>query len=275
MSVFRSNQDCDALLVNVAVVCSYHPFPVATIQPSESAMSLSSRWLCPHILFTACTLFLLPDRGLTFVPVIQQSSTSMFRRHNGGKALLPIIKASDNNNGRAWEKYFRLMGTSPSDDLTTQIAKSQSPTSAMSEEDFGKTAAITQNQRSFSLSALEHPSLELGRFLVLLASCIYGTNFSIVKLLDDTMPLSISATLRFGLAALVVSSVVLRKESDDVDPVVNKERNRAFWGGFEIGLWYCIGYIAQGTMRKSIRIIQHKNLFFYEVSCVDFFFIFS
>jgi hypothetical protein len=107
-------------------------------------------------------------------------------------------------------------------------------------------------EKSLWYSILENPSLQMGRGLVLFASAIYGTNFPIVKLLDDAIPLSISAALRFGLAASVVSTVVLSRESDDVDQGVVKERNLAFWSGMEIGVWYCIGYIAQGASSFNI-----------------------
>jgi drug/metabolite transporter (DMT)-like permease len=112
---------------------------------------------------------------------------------------------------------------------------------------------------------LDNPSVQTGRILVLVASALYGSNFATVKLLDDAMPLSISAALRFGLASAVVSTIVLSKESDDVDPVVLKERNGAFWGGAEIGLWYCIGYIFQAEGLHTVdagkvRTVLYCNL---------------
>jgi len=124
----------------------------------------------------------------------------------------------------------------------------------------------TPAKRSLSFGVLDHPNLKMGRFLVLLAACIYGSNFSIVKLLDDTMPLSVSATLRFGLAAAVVSALVLSRESDDVDAMVKKERSMAFWGGVEIGLWYCIGYIAQAEGLQTVA--AGKSAFFNALAVV-------
>jgi drug/metabolite transporter (DMT)-like permease len=110
---------------------------------------------------------------------------------------------------------------------------------------------------------LDSPSVQTGRMLVLLAAALYGSNFATVKLLDDAMPLSISATLRFGLASAVVSSIVLSQESDDVDPVVVKERNAAFWGGAEIGLWYCIGYILQAEGLQTVDAGKVRTVLFY------------
>lgn len=108
---------------------------------------------------------------------------------------------------------------------------------------------------------LDNPSERMGRILVLLAAAIYGTNFATVKLLDVTMPLSISAALRFGLASAVVSTLVLSQENDDADPVVSKERNLALWSGIEIGLWYCIGYIAQGKCSFAILLLKPATVY--------------
>jgi hypothetical protein len=60
------------------------------------------------------------------------------------------------------------------------------------------------------------------------------------------------AALRFGLASSVVSAIVLGRESDDVDAMVEKERNLAFWSGAEIGLWYSIGYLAQAEGLQTV-----------------------
>lgn len=205
------------------------------------------------------TLAMLPQKGLTFSPVHNHQSSQpqgMSRRYNGGNTALSAA-GSQNSNGRTWTS---------SDDLTVisstmaDLQDSQSVVSPTSLEiASGKAQPFSQAQRF--ISALDHPTLQMGRFLVLLASCIYGTNFTVVKLLDDTMPLSVSACLRFGLAASVVSALVLSREPDDVEPKLKKERNLAFWGGVEIGLWYCIGYIAQGTKNWKRIVISGVAIF--------------
>jgi len=45
------------------------------------------------------------------------------------------------------------------------------------------------------IGILADPSLRAGRFIVLGAAASYGTNFATVKLLDDSMPLSISVSV--------------------------------------------------------------------------------
>jgi drug/metabolite transporter (DMT)-like permease len=78
------------------------------------------------------------------------------------------------------------------------------------------------------------------RYLLIAAAALYGTNFSLVKVLGDTMPVGVSSTLRFGLAAVVTLPWLvgdLRKEG----------AMTAAWLGFEVGLWNSIGYVAQAV----------------------------
>jgi hypothetical protein len=121
----------------------------------------------------------------------------------------------------------------------------------------------------------DNTSAGWGRFLVLVAAAVYGTNFATVKMLDDVMPLAVSAALRFSLAAMAVSSFVMYRELQqtqsaaaaatdstmvllDVEQQVlenenlllgqqaeAEERWLATRAGMEIGLWYCAGYIFQ------------------------------
>lgn len=82
------------------------------------------------------------------------------------------------------------------------------------------------------------------RLLLIGASALYGTNFSLVKLMGDTMPVGVSSTLRFGLAALVTLPWLVKD--------ISKEgRLMAAWLGFEIGLWNSIGYVAQAVGLES------------------------
>lgn len=75
------------------------------------------------------------------------------------------------------------------------------------------------------------------RLLLCVSAALYGTNFSVVKILGDTMPVGVSSTLRFGLAALVTFPWLL----------MNPKQGSltAAWLGFEVGLWNSIGFIAQ------------------------------
>ncbi|CAB9517036.1 EamA-like transporter family [Seminavis robusta] len=96
--------------------------------------------------------------------------------------------------------------------------------------------------------SLEKPSLNFARFLVLAASAVYGTNFAVVKVIDEQIPFAVSAVLRFGLAAAVVTAMVLQgegKQNLKASVTEIEERLPATLAGMEIGGWYCMGYLAQ------------------------------
>lgn len=83
------------------------------------------------------------------------------------------------------------------------------------------------------------------RALLVGAAALYGTNFSLVKILGDSMPEGISLTLRFSLAALVTLPWLFEENVNDM--MSNKDVWMATWLGFEVGLWNSIGYVAQAV----------------------------
>ena len=92
------------------------------------------------------------------------------------------------------------------------------------------------------------------RWLLLGAAALYGTNFSLVKLLGDTgLSVGLASTLRFGMAALVTLPWLLqvddhnqdRKWETLFDP--NSKEMKAALGGLEVGMWNSIGYVAQAV----------------------------
>ena len=123
----------------------------------------------------------------------------------------------------------------------------QQPVFDLSESILAPSASSPATTNGFSL---DHPSLSFARILVLAASAVYGTNFAMVKLLDEQMPLAISAAMRFSLAAVVTAFVILQGEDNNDEnkadgALVGKERTLATWAGAEIGSWYCAGYLCQ------------------------------
>lgn len=121
-----------------------------------------------------------------------------------------------------------------------------------------------QQQDSFSLTNLLSP-LWTARLLLLVAAALYGTNFSVVKILDDHIPVGMASTLRFGLATLVTLPWLLappkpqdvHTEECSVDTLHDAPLTAACsnkdptWGaistGFEVGLWNSIAYLAQAV----------------------------
>ena len=107
------------------------------------------------------------------------------------------------------------------------------------------------------------------RLLLLGAAALYGTNFSVVKILGDTMPVGISASLRFGLAALATLPWLLQPPKDGSKLLLDFSKNeeqqpsKNMWermqqvvststvgaalAGFEVGMWNSVGYLAQAV----------------------------
>jgi drug/metabolite transporter (DMT)-like permease len=76
------------------------------------------------------------------------------------------------------------------------------------------------------------------RLLLLGAAALYGSNFALVKMLDDTIPVGINSSLRFGLATLCTCPFLLKDVRKD-------GALEASWLGFEVGLLNSIGYVSQ------------------------------
>jgi drug/metabolite transporter (DMT)-like permease len=138
----------------------------------------------------------------------------------------------------------------------------------------------------------------MGRLLILLAAALYGTNFGLVKMLDDQLHLAFSASLRFGLAAVIVTSALWiheriqdrassmsshsRRHSDDnnisplpltiLDDTTNSDtitidenhlsldRWKSLLRGLEVGIWYAVGYWCQAQGLSLVK--ASKSAFF-------------
>lgn len=134
------------------------------------------------------------------------------------------------------------------------------------------TDIINYNQPSFILN-----DVWKARLLLLLSAALYGTNFSVVKSLDEIIPVGVSSTLRFGLAAFAMLPCLIAPLSDELKnnlESATKKTTYAFMepsrlsvglAGMEIGLWNSIGYLSQAiglrttaasTVRKSVCVIN-------------------
>jgi len=99
----------------------------------------------------------------------------------------------------------------------------------------------------------------IARVLLILVAALYGTNFPMVKVLDQQMPVGISSSLRFGLAALIALPFLFspgKKADDTNDNTAIDENPLSFWGpvsvGMEVGLWHSFGYIAQAIGLQTV-----------------------
>jgi drug/metabolite transporter (DMT)-like permease len=101
-------------------------------------------------------------------------------------------------------------------------------------DDFQVAMEVKEQQEGLS-------DLWKARLLLIGAAALYGTNFSLVKLLGDTMPVGVSSTLRFGLAALATLPWLVGDLGKEEGALT------AAWLGFEVGLWNSIGYVSQAV----------------------------
>jgi drug/metabolite transporter (DMT)-like permease len=108
-----------------------------------------------------------------------------------------------------------------------------------------------------STQSPEEQAVVRARWLLLGAAALYGTNFSLVKLLGQAhLPVGASSTLRFGMAALATFPWLLPSR-DHGEESPTQQQTRQFtltheqWQaarlGFEVGVYNAIGYVAQAV----------------------------
>lgn len=112
------------------------------------------------------------------------------------------------------------------------------------------------------------------RILLIISAALYGTNFTVVKLLNDSVPTDVGAVLRFALAAGVTLPWLFNPSSekkttnDELEDSqafhhlpIDKSRRRSLdmsfidtpiFAGLEVGMWTAIGYLAQAEGLETI-----------------------
>lgn len=128
------------------------------------------------------------------------------------------------------------------DSQWNELAKREDPTASSS----SSSTDIMPYHDSVSEKDMEKQKAGLSdlwkaRLLLIGAAALYGTNFSLVKLLGDVMPVGVSTSLRFGAASLATAPWLIK------DAKNNKDAWLAAWLGFEVGLWNSIGYVSQAV----------------------------
>jgi hypothetical protein len=141
--------------------------------------------------------------------------------------------------------------------------------------------AVEQTRSELSLPFWEQPSVWVGRLMALTAAAMYGTNFASIKILNDSLPVSLASSLRFGMGALGFSIFVLLAETatDDKIPAgshaeLYKERAGATWAGGEVGLWYAVGCIAQAVALLEVDASKVRSLCVYHCSIAVSYYLF-
>ncbi len=147
------------------------------------------------------------------------------------------------------------------------------------------TTAATSNRKTLFILN----DVWKARLLLLLSAALYGTNFSVVKQLDEIIPVGVSSTLRFGLASFAMLPLLVAPLSDEfLNNIKNDAGNKATYAfmepsrlsvglaGMEIGLWNSIGYISQaiGLRTTAASTVREDGLFsvvFHWFLCVHIF----
>jgi drug/metabolite transporter (DMT)-like permease len=179
------------------------------------------------------------------------SSSSISSSSSSSNALVP---SKNNNNNKNVDNNSGVVNVNDND--------------VQEEEDEEKTAAIWR-----------------ARWLLVAAAALYGTNFSVVKLLGDEMPVGISSSLRFGLAAFAtlpwlldgflpifsgknnnhdndnnndnsnsqqlegINKVNANTNTNNINhnAILDNSRVMATLWGLEVGMWNSFGYVAQAV----------------------------
>ncbi len=131
-----------------------------------------------------------------------------------------------------------------------------------------------------SVETSEQPKkndIHKARALILLVATLYGTNFPLVKMMGENLPLSVgmTSTLRFGLSAMVTSPWLFSNFNQIRRTWSTSDEAAAMVVGFEIGLWNLLAYTTQAVGLKTT--LASKSAFFCSLAVVvvpllDFFF---
>eukprot|EP00541_Cyclophora_tenuis_P011505 CAMPEP_0116554336 /NCGR_PEP_ID=MMETSP0397-20121206/7537_1 /TAXON_ID=216820 /ORGANISM="Cyclophora tenuis, Strain ECT3854" /LENGTH=386 /DNA_ID=CAMNT_0004079489 /DNA_START=263 /DNA_END=1423 /DNA_ORIENTATION=+ len=104
------------------------------------------------------------------------------------------------------------------------------------------------------------------RGLLLAAAALYGTNFPVVKMLGDIVPVGIGATIRFGLASLVTLPWLLAPPTQEIRSKEDDTRLPAILAGIEVGSYNAVAYLAQAVGLETID--ASKSAFICSLSVV-------
>lgn len=89
------------------------------------------------------------------------------------------------------------------------------------------------------------------RLFILLAACLYGTNYTCVKVIGENLPIQMGAALRFSVASiatlpwLLKRSESLKTDSVEYSGIDNGNDFGVLLAGAEVGLWNSIGFFGQ------------------------------
>lgn len=155
--------------------------------------------------------------------------------------------------------------------LVQDLRKQYQDLIATEGQEINTGTTVTETTAATPSSSLPEREIFMARLLLLGAAALYGTNFSLVKLLGETdMSIGVSSTVRFGMAAMATLPWLLMPPKQPTTSSNDGERSEASsnsnnviasfsndpatatalsasLAGFEVGLWNSIGYVAQAV----------------------------
>mmetsp|Transcript_3336 Transcript_3336/g.5241 ORF Transcript_3336/g.5241 Transcript_3336/m.5241 type:complete len:563 (+) Transcript_3336:121-1809(+) len=88
----------------------------------------------------------------------------------------------------------------------------------------------------------------IARLLVLISAALYGTNFTFVKILSESIPVGAGAAVRFSLASFATLYWLIQPvDTEHEDYEDNTFRLEVILAGLEVGMWNACGYVAQAV----------------------------
>ena len=109
-----------------------------------------------------------------------------------------IVNNSNNNSPSSATSIISIIRDNE-DQLDISLSSSSSSNS-ISDDNGGDVVVVVNVDVVDPVEDEKIAAIWRARWLLVAAAALYGTNFSVVKLLGDEMPVSISSSLRFGLA---------------------------------------------------------------------------
>jgi len=214
----------------------------------------SRAWSAPrHASFRASRLYVSPSSHQV------TSSNSTFFTYHDNHATENEVSPKDffQLQGQGAEQLQQLQAL---EKLVQSHTELSAPTHIVDQETI-TTTTLQEEEEQEETSFLS--TVWNARLLLLGAAALYGTNFSVIKILGDVMPVGITATLRFGLAALATIPWLLQPPKDGSKLLEESKPRRNLWetcqhlastttvgaalAGFEVGAWNSVGYLAQAV----------------------------
>lgn len=203
------------------------------------------------------TLLLLSQSVSSFNPThlsLSSARSTAFRRNALHHLSATPQKTKTSNVNTPTEGYQEF---NDKHDNVPQLHNSEDPLDASDHAlaSSSMTVTLTADEEAAAAEA-KSKEVNRARILLLAAAALYGTNFSLVKMLGETdIPVGVSSALRFGMAALATSPWLIpsRTQSEDgtksynLEAFANGPELAATLAGFEVGMWNSIGYVSQAV----------------------------